>query len=134
MLFCEGNNVVLDINSRTIQQYVATKCNRSQVQRFRGSRFHYYPWPALRMRIYRKRVIFGRSDPEFGAKLAITWKNKQLQGGLRVFNAFFVLNPERLNPELVNGYNKIRFNLFNLQYQQVTTLKGLMSLSYVKSA
>ena len=42
-------------------------CNRSQVHRF-----HSYSWTAFRMRIYEKRVIFGKSNSEFGAKLAIT--------------------------------------------------------------
>jgi hypothetical protein len=46
------------------------------------------------MRIYEKSVSFVRANPKFGAKLAIIWKNEHSKRGLRVFNAFFVLNPE----------------------------------------
>jgi len=47
------------------------------------------------MRIYEKSVSFVRPNPKFGAKLAIIWENEHFQQGLQVFNAFFVLNPER---------------------------------------
>jgi hypothetical protein len=47
------------------------------------------------MRIYEKSVGFVRPNPKFGAKLAIIWENEHFWRGLRVFNAFFVLNPER---------------------------------------
>jgi len=47
------------------------------------------------MRIYEKSVSFVRPNPKFGAKLAIIWENEHFLRGLRVFNAFFVLNPER---------------------------------------
>jgi hypothetical protein len=55
----------------------------SKVQGFRGSRFHSRRWTIFGMRIYEKSVSFVRPNPKFGAK------------GLRVFNAFFALNPER---------------------------------------
>ncbi|OPX36202.1 MAG: hypothetical protein B1H11_07835 [Desulfobacteraceae bacterium 4484_190.1] len=45
----------------------------SRVQGFKGSRFHFYPRTASKMRIYGKKVIFGRSNLEVGAKLAITY-------------------------------------------------------------
>ena len=48
------------------------------VHRFSGSRLHSYSWAAFRMRIYEKEFIFGRSNPEFGAKLAIAWENKHV--------------------------------------------------------
>ena len=70
-------------------------CRRSEVQRFRGSRFHSRPWTAFGMRIYEKSVSFVRPNAKFEAKLAIIWGNEHFQPGLRVFNAFFVLNPER---------------------------------------
>jgi len=47
------------------------------------------------MRIYEKSVSFVSPNPQFRTKLAITWKNERFQQGLRSFNAFFVLNPER---------------------------------------
>jgi hypothetical protein len=47
------------------------------------------------MRIYEKSVSFVRPNPKFAAKLAIIWQNEHFYRGLRVFNAFFVLNPER---------------------------------------
>jgi len=49
--------------------------NRSEVHRFRGSRFHSCPQTAFGMRIYEKSVSFVRPNPRFGAKLAITWGN-----------------------------------------------------------
>ena len=51
--------------------------NRSQVQRFQGSRLHAHPWTAFWMCIYEKRVSFVRPNPKFGAKLAIVWENEQ---------------------------------------------------------
>jgi len=47
------------------------------------------------MRIYEKSVSFVRPNPKIGAKLAIIWGNEHLKRGLRIFNAFFVFNPER---------------------------------------
>jgi hypothetical protein len=47
------------------------------------------------MRIYEKSGSFVRLSPKFGAKLAVIWQNEHFLRGLRVFNAFFVLNPER---------------------------------------
>jgi len=47
------------------------------------------------MRIYEKIVSFVRPNPKFAAKLATIWENEHFQPELRVFNAFFVLNPER---------------------------------------
>jgi hypothetical protein len=47
------------------------------------------------MRIYDKSVSFVRPNPKFGAKLAIIWENEHFYPEHRVFNAFFVLNPER---------------------------------------
>jgi len=70
-------------------------CGRSRVQRFTGSRFHSRPWTAFGKRVYEKIVGFVRPNPKFGAKLAIIWENKRFSRGLPVFNAFFVLNPER---------------------------------------
>jgi len=63
--------------------------------RVQGSRFPPCPRTAFEMRIYEKSINFVRSDQKFGAKLAITWQNENFQEGLLVFNAFFVLNPER---------------------------------------
>ena len=51
-------------------------CNRSRVQRFRGSRFHSRPRTGFGMRIYEKSVSFVRPNPKFGAKLAIIWDNE----------------------------------------------------------
>jgi hypothetical protein len=68
---------------------------RSRVQRFWGARLLSRRWTAFGMRIYEKSVSFVRPNPKFGAKLAIIWGNEHFQPGLRVFNAFFVLNPER---------------------------------------
>jgi hypothetical protein len=67
----------------------------SGVQRFRGSRFHSCPWTAFEMRIYEKSVSFVRPNRKFGAKLVIIWQNEHFKPELRVFNAFFALNPER---------------------------------------
>jgi hypothetical protein len=47
-----------------------------QVQRFRGSRFHSRSWTAFGMRIYEKSVSFIRTNPKFGAKVAIIWENE----------------------------------------------------------
>ena len=47
-----------------------------RVQRFRGSRFHFRPWTEFEMRIYEKSGSFVRSNPKFGAKLAIIWGNE----------------------------------------------------------
>jgi len=47
------------------------------------------------MRIYKKSVKFVKPHPKFGATSAITWENEHFQQRLRVFNAFFVRNPER---------------------------------------
>jgi hypothetical protein len=47
------------------------------------------------MRIYGKTVSSVRPIPKFGAKLPIILENEPLQRGLRVFNTFFILNPER---------------------------------------
>jgi hypothetical protein len=47
------------------------------------------------MRIDDKSINFVRPNPKFGAKLAIIWVNEHFERGLRVFNASFVLNPER---------------------------------------
>jgi len=47
------------------------------------------------MRFYEKSVSFVRPNPKFGAKLKMIWKNEHFKRGLRIFNAFFVLNPER---------------------------------------
>jgi hypothetical protein len=60
-----------------------------------GQGFHSRPWTAFGIRIYDKSVSFVRPNQKFGAKLAIIWQNEHFQRGLRVFNAFFVLNPER---------------------------------------
>jgi hypothetical protein len=57
-----------------------------------GQGFHSHPWTAFGMRIYEKSVSFVRPNPKFGAKF---WENEHFQRGLRVFNAFFVFNPER---------------------------------------
>jgi hypothetical protein len=65
------------------------------VHGFKGSRFHSRPRTVFGMRIYEKSVSFVSPNPKFEAKLAITWENEQLQQGLRIFTAFFVLNPER---------------------------------------
>jgi hypothetical protein len=53
-----------------------------------------FPRTAFGMRIYKKNVSFVRPISKFGAKLAIIWENEHFQRGLRVFDAFFVLNPE----------------------------------------
>jgi hypothetical protein len=47
------------------------------------------------MRIYEKSVSFIRPNPRFEAKLAIILGNEHFYLELRVFNAVFVLNPER---------------------------------------
>jgi len=47
------------------------------------------------MRLYQKSGSFVRPNPKFGAKLAIIWQNEHFLPGLRVLNAFIVLNPER---------------------------------------
>jgi len=47
------------------------------------------------MLIYEKSVNFIKPNPEFGAKLATIWEYEHFQREFRVFNAFFVLNPER---------------------------------------
>jgi len=47
------------------------------------------------MRIYEKSISFVRPNPKFEPKLAIIWENEHFYRGLRGFNAFFVLNPER---------------------------------------
>ena len=60
-----------------------------------GQGFHYRPWTAYRMRNYEKRVSFDNPNPKYGAKLAIIWENEHFYRRHRVFNAFFVLNPER---------------------------------------
>jgi hypothetical protein len=62
---------------------------------FNGSRFHSRPWTAFGMRIYEKIVCFVRPNPKFGAKLAIIWENEHFLREFRVFNVFFVPNPER---------------------------------------
>jgi hypothetical protein len=51
-------------------------CRRSGVQRFRGSGFHSRRWTAFGMHIYEKSVSLVRSNPKFGAKLAIIWENE----------------------------------------------------------
>jgi hypothetical protein len=68
---------------------------RSRVQRFRGSRLHPRPWTAFGMRICEKSVSFVRANRKFETKLAIIWENGHCKRWLRIFNAFFVLNPER---------------------------------------
>ncbi len=60
-----------------------------------GQGFHSPPRTALGMRIYGKSVSFDRPNPKFGAKLAIIFENEHFYRELRVFNAVFVLNPER---------------------------------------
>ena len=70
-------------------------CNRSRVQRFRGSWFNSRPRSAFGLHIYEKSVSFVRPNPKFGAKLAITWENEYFYRRFRVFNPFYVLNPER---------------------------------------
>ncbi len=60
-----------------------------------GSRFHSHPRTAFGMRIYEKSVSFIRPNPRFEAKLAIILGNEHFYLELRVFNAVFVLNPER---------------------------------------
>ncbi|MGB9440347.1 MAG: hypothetical protein WCB15_20545, partial [Desulfobacterales bacterium] len=60
-----------------------------------GSRSHSRSWTAFGMRIYEKIVSFVRPNPKFGANLEINWEKEYFSQGLRVFNAFFVLNPER---------------------------------------
>ena len=72
-----------------------SQSSRFRVLRFRGSKFHSHPWTALGMRIYKKSVNFIRPNPKFAAKLAIVWENEHSYRGLQVFNAFFVINPER---------------------------------------
>jgi hypothetical protein len=47
------------------------------------------------MRIYDKSVSFVRPNPKLGTKVAIIWGNEHFLLGLRVLNAFFVLNLER---------------------------------------
>ena len=74
--------------------------------RFRGSRFHSRSWTAFGMRIYDKSVSFVRPNPRFGTKLAIIWQNEHFLQELRIFYAFFVLNPEPLN-----GYH-VRTQIF----------------------
>ena len=61
-----------------------------------GRGFHSCPGTVFGMRIYEKSVSL---NPKFGAKLAIIWGNEHFERGLRIFNAFYVLNPEP-----VNGY------------------------------
>jgi len=52
--------------------------------------------PGLPLDVYlREKHHFWRLNPKFESKLAITWKNRGFYAGLRVFNSFFVLNPER---------------------------------------
>ena len=51
------------------------------------------------MRIYEKSVSFVRANPKFGVKLAIIRKNEHFSRELRVFNVFYILDPEPLNPE-----------------------------------
>jgi hypothetical protein len=63
-------------------------------QGFRGSRLHPRPWTAFGMRICEKSVSFVRANRKFEAKLAIIWENGHCKRWLRIFNAFFVLNPE----------------------------------------
>jgi len=41
------------------------------VHGFRGSRLDFCPRTAFIIRIYEKKVIFGRSNPKFGAKRAV---------------------------------------------------------------
>jgi hypothetical protein len=60
-----------------------------------GQGFHFHPWTAFGMCIYEKSVSFVRANPKFGTKLAIFWEVSIFLRELRVFNAFFVLNPER---------------------------------------
>ena len=60
-----------------------------------GQGLHSRPWTAFEMRIYEKSVSFVRPNLKFGAKLATIWENEPFWRGLRVFNAFPVLNPER---------------------------------------
>jgi len=47
------------------------------------------------MRIYEKGVSFVRSETKSGTKSAIICENEHFWLGLQVFNAAFVLNPER---------------------------------------
>ena len=68
---------------------------RSRVQSFKSSRFHSRPRTAFGMRIYEKSVSFVRPNPKFEAKLAIILENEHFYRELWVFNAVFVLNPER---------------------------------------
>jgi hypothetical protein len=49
------------------------------------------------MRIYEKSVSSVRPNPKFGAKVATIWKNEHFYRKLRVFNAFFVLNPDMVD-------------------------------------
>jgi hypothetical protein len=60
-----------------------------------GQGFHSRPWTAFGIRIYAKSVSFARPKLKFGAKLAIILKNEHFWRELRVYKAFFVLNPER---------------------------------------
>jgi hypothetical protein len=57
-----------------------------------GQGFHSRPWTGFGMRIYEKSVSFVRANSKFGAKLVIIWNNEHCKLGLRIFNAFFVLN------------------------------------------
>jgi hypothetical protein len=47
------------------------------------------------MRIYEQSVNFVGPNPKFGVKLSIILENEHFKRGLRAFNAFFALNPER---------------------------------------
>jgi len=61
------------------------------------------PRTAFIIRIYEKIVIFGKSNPKFGAKRADTLDINIYDDDFGL-HCLFVLNPARLNPESVNSY------------------------------
>jgi len=62
--------------TRTTQTVSILVCNRSRVQRFKGSRCHSCPRTAFGMRIYGKSVSFVRPETKSGAKSAIIFENE----------------------------------------------------------
>ena len=60
-----------------------------------GQGLHSHPSTAFGKRVYEKSFNFIRPNPEFEAKLATIWEYEHFQRKFRVFNPFFVLNPER---------------------------------------
>ncbi|OEU78647.1 MAG: hypothetical protein BA872_08860 [Desulfobacterales bacterium C00003060] len=64
------NHVKLRYNDMQVNSAIRNS-NRSGVQRFRDSRFHFRPGTSFGMRIYEKSVNFVKPNPKFGAKLTI---------------------------------------------------------------